>query len=98
MSDGGGTGTEQKTLRAYLIVNWKEETLRVRKTEPDSARTSPSELALPLTVEIVVPDVDTPEITKRIEVPPARVEDARAEELLDQERDHTIREREGYDE
>lgn len=66
--------TTTKTLTAYLVVNWKDESLKTRKTEPSEAKLSPYEIAIPANVEVVVPEVEVPEITARVEVPRANVE------------------------
>lgn len=76
MHMGDDTEPEEtvKNLSAYLIVNWKDETIKSRKTEPSQSKLSPYEIAIPASVEVVVPDVEVPELTARIEVPRANVE------------------------
>lgn len=64
--------TETKTYDGYLIVNWRDDELRFRKTAPTGSL-APQELAIPLTVDVTIPEVQVPEIHADIEVPPAKV-------------------------
>ena len=59
-----------KSLSAYLVVDWRDEDLKVRKTKPE---TSPYEVAVPLDLEIEVPEVDVQTLSARLEVPQAHV-------------------------
>jgi hypothetical protein len=70
-SDGG----ETKTYEAYLLINWSKDDLRVRKTHP-GGKLGPQELAIPISVDVTVPEVQVPEIHADITVPPAKVEQA----------------------
>lgn len=74
MGDSQPDDTTEKELSAYLIVNWKDETLKSRKTEPDDTNLSPYEIAIPASVTVVVPEVEIPEIAARVEVPRPNVE------------------------
>jgi hypothetical protein len=77
MSDEESTrDSETKQYRGYLVVNWRDDEVRFRKTEPTSRRSSPYELAIPVNVAVRVPDVPVPEISAEIEVPPAQVIEA----------------------
>ena len=64
--------TQTKTFSGYLIVDWKNETMRHRKTEPDDL--APTQLAIPVSVDVAVPEVSVPTIEAAIEVPAAQVE------------------------
>lgn len=75
---------QTKTLKGYLVVDWKEETHRTRKNKPSKTELSPYELVLPLEVEVHVPDVDTPEISHRLEVPQVQVEQILREQDYDE--------------
>ena len=66
--------TQRKVLKRYLTVNWKNESVGARKTKPDPANQSPHEFAIPVTVEIIVPEVELPELNATVEVPRPNVE------------------------
>lgn len=66
---------ETKRYEGHLVVNWRDDDLRFRKTAPEGAL-APQELAIPLTIVVTIPEVQVPEIHADIEVPPARVERA----------------------
>ena len=63
---------EVKEFEGHLIIDWREGRMRHRKTEPDSV--APHEVVIPVSVDVVVPDVEVPEIHASVEVPPAKVE------------------------
>lgn len=78
-TDSEATAAQTKEYSGYIIVNWRNDEVRYRKTAPrDDA--NPRELAIPITVEVEVPEVQVPEIDADITVPPAQVEHAIAEE------------------
>lgn len=62
----------EKTISGYLVVNWQQEDLKVRKTKPTDL--SPYQIALETNLTIEVPDVDTPEIAERLVIPQPTVE------------------------
>lgn len=63
-----------KTYEGWLIINWRNDRLRFRKTEPDNL--NPSEIAVPQNVTVTVPDIEVPGVELDIDVPPATVEKA----------------------
>ena len=60
-----------KELTCYLVVDWRDEDLKVRKTKP--SKTSPYEIAVPLDLEIEVPDVDVQTLSAKLQVPQAHL-------------------------
>ena len=72
---------ETKTYEGFLIVNWRDDNVRFRKTKPASRKTSPYEVAIEVTVNITVPDIEIPSIEADITVPPAEVEQAIIDDL-----------------
>ena len=66
-----------RTYSGYLMVNWRSDSVRFRKTEPDSI--DPTEIAIPVSVDVAVPEIAVPSIDVDIDVPPANVEHAVAE-------------------
>lgn len=71
-----------KSLSAYLVVDWRDEDLKVRKTKPE---TSPYEVAVPLDLEIEVPEIDVQSLSARLEVPQANVHEIVQGEVHDEE-------------
>ncbi|GAA0648918.1 hypothetical protein [Salarchaeum japonicum] len=65
---------ETKTIEGFLTVNWQDETLRVRKTKPEAGERGRTELVLPISLDVHVPEIDTPVIEGDITVPAADVE------------------------
>lgn len=72
-----------KTLKYHLVVDWKKETVRARKTPPSGI--GPFELHIPAELEIEIPDVDVPSISERLEVPQPSVQRIALEAVFDQE-------------
>jgi len=70
--------TQTKSFECYLVVDWKHETIRQRKTEPTDI--APTELAIPVSLDINVPEVSVPTIEAAIDVPAAQVEHSVVEE------------------
>jgi hypothetical protein len=70
--------TQTKSFECYLVVDWKNESIRQRKTEPTDV--APTELAIPVALDINVPEVSVPTIEAAIDVPAAQVEHSVVEE------------------
>lgn len=70
-----------KDYSGFLIVNWRDDNVRYRKTPPNTNKQSPYEIAIPVSVSVAVPSVTVPEIEADIEVPPAEVEHAVSQHL-----------------
>jgi len=62
-----------KTIQAYLIVDWKQGATRTRTTEPSASELGTNELVTPITLDVIVPEVQVEELSARIEVPEPRV-------------------------
>lgn len=69
MADDG----ETKTYEGHLVINWRDDKIRYRKTPPQG-NLAPHELAVPMSIDVTIPEVQVPEIHANIEIPPARVE------------------------
>jgi hypothetical protein len=79
VTDGGEDVTRQ-TYSGYLVINWRDDDVRFRKTAPSNREVAPTEIAIPVSVGVTVPEVEVPEITAEVEVPAAKVEHAVADE------------------
>jgi len=73
MSDESDT----RTYGGYLIIDWREantsDAIRFRKTEPSNP--APHEIAIPVSVNVTVPDVEVPSIEADVDVPAPEVEE-----------------------
>lgn len=73
-----------KTIEAYLVVDWKQGSTRTRATEPLATELGTNELVTPISLDVIVPEVEVEELTARIEVPEPRVVET---EMADREAD-----------
>ena len=69
------TEEQTKEYDGYLVVNWRDDDIRFRKTAPASGRSSPYEVAVPMTLAVNVPTVEVESIEANITIPPAQVEE-----------------------
>lgn len=68
------TNTTTRTYSGYLVINWRDDTLRFRKTEPEDL--NPTEIAVPQSVTVTVPEIEVPSVELNVDVPPAAVDKA----------------------
>lgn len=72
---------QQKTITYWLRVNWKDETISARKTEPDRSELSPYELVVESEIQINKPAVEVPKLAAELDVPEPRIRRIVAEGL-----------------
>lgn len=65
--------TREERIENWLILNWKEGTTRTRKSEPDQTKLGTHEIATRLAIDVVIPEVEIPELAARVEVPGPQV-------------------------
>lgn len=70
-----------KNITAWLVVDWKSESVKARKTEPHLSELGTNELKAKVDVGVDVPDVDVPTLSLNIDVPEPRVYAATIEAL-----------------
>lgn len=70
-----------KNITAWLVVDWKSESVKARKTEPHLSELGTNELKAKVEVGVDVPDVDVPTLSLNIDVPEPRVYAATIEAL-----------------
>lgn len=70
-----------KNINGYLIVNWKDETHRSRKSRPNASELAANEVVVKLDLSVDVPEVETETLAAEIEVPPAKVHTATLDAL-----------------
>lgn len=70
-----------ETIENWLIINWKEGNTRTRKGEPDQRKLGTHEIATRLQIDVVIPEVEIPELAARVEVPGPQVETAVLDDL-----------------
>lgn len=73
-----------KTYTGYLVVDWRDDDLRFRKTRPGSNDRGPTEYPVEVSVEVEVPEFDIPELAADMKVPAPAVREAVATELHEQ--------------
>lgn len=71
--------TEQ--IENWLIINWQSGSTRTRKSEPGASDLGTHELATRLSLDIIIPEVEVPELSATVEVPQPRVEAAAMDDV-----------------
>ncbi|GAA1280200.1 hypothetical protein GCM10009725_30080 [Aeromicrobium tamlense] len=82
------TDTTTKNFELFLVIDWKNDKVRHRKTEP--ADLAPTQLAIPVSIDINVPEVTVPTIEAAIDVPAAQVEQSVVQETRDLAEAHGV--------
>ena len=75
------TETTTTTYSGYLIVDWRDDDLRFRKTKPSKSDRGPTEYPVEVEVAVEVPEYDIPTLAAELEVPEAQVRQAAASEV-----------------
>lgn len=70
-----------KTITGWLIVDWKNETHRTRKSKPNASELGANEMVSKLKVDVTVPEVEVPTLKAKIDVPKPQVHAAELETL-----------------
>lgn len=70
-----------KTIKGYLVVDWRKESIRARKTKPNKSELNTNELVGDLKVTVEIPEIPVPEASATFEVPEPMVESAILEAL-----------------
>jgi hypothetical protein len=74
-----------KTIKAYAVIDWRNESVKARKTKPNHSELGSNELMAILKFPVTIPDVDIPTLAAEIEVPEPMVHSATLEALEDRE-------------
>jgi hypothetical protein len=77
-----------KTIDGWLVIDWKNETHRTRKSKPSASELGANELVAELDIDVTIPEVETATLPLQVEVPEPQVQSAElsalsAEELPD---------------
>lgn len=75
--------SNDKTISGWIVVDWKQETHRTRKSKPSASELGTNELLAKLAIDVSVPDVDVPTLAVDIDVPEPQVYAATLEALDD---------------
>lgn len=75
------TESEDKTLKYWLRVNWKKETISARKTEPSRSELGPYELVVESELQIHKPKVEVPKLSAELSIPEPRIRRIIAESM-----------------
>jgi hypothetical protein len=70
---------QRKEIETYVVIDYRDESIRTRKTEPTDL--SPYEIVIETSFTVVVPDLPTPELSAELRVPEPKVEEALAEQF-----------------
>lgn len=74
-------GTKRSVIEGFLVVDWRDEQIRARKTEPKQSDLGTNELVSDLKVVVEIPEIDVPSASIEFEVPEPMVENAVLEAL-----------------
>jgi len=75
--------TKEKTITAWLIIDWRNGSHRTRKSRPDHKQLGTNELLTKVEIDVTVPDIDVPTLSAKIDVPEPRVHAATMDALSD---------------
>lgn len=76
---------DDKTITAWLVVDWRDGSHRTRKSKPSQRELGTNELLTKVEIDVEVPDVDIPTLAAKIDVPEPRVYAATLDALSDDE-------------
>jgi hypothetical protein len=74
----------EKTITGWLVVNWKNETHRTRKSKPGATDLGANEVLAKLDIEVHIPEVDVPTLGVAVNVPEPQVHAATLEAIDDE--------------
>ncbi len=80
MTDGS-RDARTKTYRGWVLVDWRDDDLRFRKTKPDKSDRKPTEYPVKVELEVEVPELETPTLAAEICVPETQVKRVVYEDL-----------------
>jgi len=72
-----------KTITAWLIIDWRDGSHRTRQSKPKTSELATNELMTKVEIDVSVPDVDVPTLSAKIDVPEPRVYAATMDALDD---------------
>lgn len=75
--------TTEKTIKGWLVVDWRNGTHRTRKSKPSASDLGTNDLLAKLEINVTVPKVDVPTLAVDIDVPEPAVYAATLEALDD---------------
>lgn len=70
-----------KPYNGWLVYNWRKGKARTRKSKPSSSELGSYELLCELSIDAEIPEIDTPELAAKIDVPRPMVESAVLESI-----------------
>ena len=65
-----------KHTKSYIIYNYRDDNLKMRKTKPSRNDISPYAVAMKLDLEVEVPEMEIPDIKQRVEIPEPEIRKA----------------------
>lgn len=73
-----------KTITGWLVVDWRNESHRTRKSKPGATDLGANEVLAKLDVKVTIPEVDVPTLGVAVDVPEPQVHAATLEALDDE--------------
>jgi hypothetical protein len=70
-----------KTIDGWLVIDWRDETHRTRKSKPKASELGANELLAELSIDVTIPEVETPTLPLEVEVPEPQVQAAELDGL-----------------
>lgn len=70
-----------KTIEGWLVIDWRDETHRTRKSKPKASELGANELLAKLSIDVTIPEVETPTLPLQVEVPEPQVQAAELDGL-----------------
>lgn len=77
--------TKSKTIKGWLIVDWKKGSHKTRKNKPKASELGKHEVMAKINVDVNVPEVDVSTLSVEIDVPEPQVYAATLEALDDRD-------------
>lgn len=74
----------EHTITNWLVIDWKAESTRTRKSKPSQTDLGTNELATKLTLDVEIPEVEVDELRAKVKVPKPRVEKTALEDIDDE--------------
>lgn len=71
----------EKTITAWLVVDWRDGSTRTRKSKPKASELGANELLSEVSIDVTVPEIDVPTLKARVDVPEPRVHAAELDAL-----------------
>lgn len=69
----------ERTIKYWLVFDWKDEDVRARKTKPSRSDLGTNELLVQGELTVVKPEIEVPKLATELQIPEARIRRAVAD-------------------